>query len=285
MDRSEIFDKIAEVAADVLGVDVAEISEETTFDDLDANSLERLQLVTAIEDEFNLEIDDETLLNNKVLLRAALTHPSAVEGQPVSASYERLEFLGDSILGAVVARSLFESYPEFDEGKLTRLKVSLVSGATLSEVSHELGIDDIIIFGASETGTGARGLHSALENVYESLVGALYLDAGWDAAAEFIHRTLKPHLASERAEHPANPKSFLQECVQADGHEPPAYKLVGSEGPAHAPTFTAVVLIDGIRQGRGSGSSKKEAEGAAALEALDRMGYTTNGVILNKKHV
>ena len=175
--------------------------------------------------------------NNKVLLRAALTHPSAVEGQPVSASYERLEFLGDSILGAVVARSLFESYPEFDEGKLTRLKVSLVSGATLSEVSHELGIDDIIIFGASETGTGARGLHSALENVYESLVGALYLDAGWDVAADFIHRTLKPHLASERAEHPANPKSFLQECVQADGHEPPAYKLVGSEGPAHAPTL------------------------------------------------
>mgnify|MGYP000001827397 FL=1 len=116
-------------------------------------------------------------------------------------------------------------------------------------------------------------------------MGALYLDAGWDAAAEFIHRTLKPHLASERAEHPANPKSFLQECVQADGHEPPAYKLVGSEGPAHAPTFTAVVLIDGIRQGRGTGSSKKEAEGAAALEALDRMGYTTNGVILNKKHV
>ena len=158
-------------------------------------------------------------------------------------------------------------------------------GRTLSEVSHELGIDDIIIFGASETGTGARGLHSALENVYESLVGALYLDAGWDAAAEFIHRTLKPHLATERAEHPANPKSFLQECVQADGHEPPAYKLVGSEGPAHAPTFTAVVLIDGIRQGRGTGSSKKEAEGAAALEALDRMGYTTNGVILNKKPV
>lgn len=78
----------------------------------------------------------------------------------------------------MVARSLFESYPEFDEGKLTRLKVSLVSGDTLSEVSHELGIDDIIIFGASETGTGARGLHSALENVYESLVGALYLDAG-----------------------------------------------------------------------------------------------------------
>ena len=135
--------------------------------------------------------------NNKVLLRAALTHPSAVEGQPVSASYERLEFLGDSILGAVVARSLFESYPEFDEGKLTRLKVSLVSGATLSEVSYELGIDDIIIFGASETGTGARGLHSALENVYESLVGALYrMLAGMPRQSSFTVRLSRIWLPS-----------------------------------------------------------------------------------------
>lgn len=221
--------------------------------------------------------------SDKRLLRSALTHPSAVEGEPVSASYERLEFLGDSILGMIVALALFESYPDFDEGKLTRLKVSLVSGATLSEVSAELGVGDCIIFGASETGTGARGLHSALENVYESMLGALYLDAGYDATCDFVSRTLKPHLATERAEHPSNPKSFLQECVQADGHEPPQYKLVGSDGPAHAPTFTAVVLVDGVRQGRGSGSSKKEAEGAAALAALDALGYTTNGVILNKK--
>ena len=114
------------------------------------------------------------------LLRSAITHPSAVEGEPVSASYERLEFLGDSILGSIVALSLFKTYGAFDEGKLTRLKVSLVSGATLSEVGLELGIDKIIILGASEQGTGARGMHSALENVYEALVGALYLDGGWD---------------------------------------------------------------------------------------------------------
>ena len=221
---------------------------------------------------------------DKKLLRSAITHPSAVEGEPVSASYERLEFLGDSILGSVVALALFRSYPEFDEGKLTRLKVSLVSGMTLSDVGTELGIDKVIIFGPSETGTGARGLHSALENVYESLVGALYLDAGWDAAEDFIMRTLKPHLATARAAHPSNPKSYLQECVQSDHMEAPSYKLVGTEGPAHEPTFTAVALIDGIRQGRGSGSSKKEAEAAAALDALDRLGYTTNGVILQKKH-
>lgn len=221
--------------------------------------------------------------NDIDLLRSAITHPSAVEGEPVSASYERLEFLGDSILGSVVALALFKTYGEFDEGKLTRLKVSLVSGATLSEVGRELGIDQVIILGASEQGTGARGMHSALENVYEALVGALYLDGGWEAAEAFIMRTLKPHLATERAEHPSNPKSYLQECVQSNRMNPPEYKVVGEEGPAHQPTFTAVALVDGIRRGRGTGSSKKEAEAAAALDALDRMGYTTNGVILKKK--
>ena len=211
--------------------------------------------------------------NDKKLLRTALTHPSAVEGEPVGSSYERLEFLGDSILGSIVALALFRSYPDLDEGKLTRLKVSLVAGSTLSEVAHELGIDECIIFGASETGTGARGLHSALENVYESLVGALFLDGGREVAERFIMDTLKPHLATERAERPSNPKSYLQECVQGDRMEPPVYKLVDTSGPAHAPTFTAVVMVDGVRQGRGSGPSKKEAESAAAQDALARLGY------------
>ncbi len=116
-------------------------------------------------------------------------------------------------------------------------------------------------------------------------MGALYLDAGWDAAAEFIHRTLKPHLASERAEHPANPKSFLQECVRADGHEPPAYKL----GRLRGPRACAHLYRCGAHRRYSSRPRhwflQEEAEGAAALEALDRMGYTTNGVILNKKPV
>lgn len=215
--------------------------------------------------------------NNKVLLRAALTHPSAVEGQPVSASYERLEFLGDSILGAVVARSLFESYPEFDEGKLTRLKVSLVSGATLSEVSHELGIDDIIIFGASETGTGARGLHSALENVYESIVGALYLDAGYEVTHEFVQRTLGPHVSTDLAKKPISAKSRLQEVTQRDMRCGPEYKLIAEEGPAHTPTFTSVAMVEGRRIGRGQGHSKKSSESAAAADALVNLGYAKEG--------
>ena len=211
--------------------------------------------------------------HDRVLLRSAITHPSSVEGEPVWASYERLEFLGDSILGSVVALALYRSFPEYDEGKLTRLKVSLVSGATLASVGYELGIDRVIIFGPSETGTGARGMRSALENVYEALVGALYLDGGWDAAQDFILRTLKPHLAADLLELPENPKSYLQERVQGDHHEAPSYKIVDVSGPAHDPTFTAVAFVDGARQGKGTGSSKKEAESAAALDALRRLGY------------
>ena len=107
-------------------------------------------------------------------------------------SYERLEFLGDSILGAIVATIAFHQFPDLDEGGLTRIKVALVSGASLSEVAEKLGFADVIVFGSSETGTGRRGLHSALENVYEAVVAALFLDGGLDAAWAFVDRTLMP---------------------------------------------------------------------------------------------
>ena len=111
--------------------------------------------------------------DNKRLIEVALTHPSAAEGHAVADSYERLEFLGDSIVGAMVATDLYERFPQMNEGELTRLKISLVSGPMLSEVAGELGIGDLIVFGESEKGTGARGMRSALENVFESIVGAL----------------------------------------------------------------------------------------------------------------
>lgn len=207
------------------------------------------------------------------LIRSALTHPSAVENKPVSASYERLEFLGDSILGGLVALDLFEMFPELDEGGLSRLKISLVSGETLSKVADELGIGPLILLGDSERGTGARGMHSALENVYESLVGALYLDAGVEKTHEFIRRTLGPHMTPEIVRKPLSPKSRLQEVTQRDFHCGPEYKLVAEEGPAHEPTFTSVVLVNGKRVGRGKGSSKKESEAQAAENALEELGY------------
>ena len=214
---------------------------------------------------------------DKGLIQAALTHPSAVEGRPVSASYERLEFLGDSILGAIVATDLFERFPSMDEGQLTQLKISLVSGQMLSPVAEQLGIAPLILMGESERGTGARGMHSALENVYESIVGALYLDAGYEATHEFVQRTLGPHVSQDLAKKPISAKSRLQEVTQRDMHSAPEYKLVGEEGPAHTPTFTSVAMVDGRRLGRGSGSSKKSSESAAAADALVNLGYAQEG--------
>lgn len=205
------------------------------------------------------------------LIEAALTHPSAVEGKPVSASYERLEFLGDSILGAIVATDLFERFPGMDEGELTRLKISLVSGKMLSPVCEGLGIAPLILMGESEKGTGARGMHSALENVYEAVVGALYLDAGFEPTHAFVQKTLGPHMVPELAERPVSPKSRLQEITQRELRCAPEYKLEGESGPAHSPTFTSVVLVDGRRMGRGTGSSKKEAESEAAADAIKRL--------------
>ena len=130
---------------------------------------------------------------DKPLLGAAITHPSARDREKALYDYERLEFLGDSILGAITAIFLFKQYPDLDEGGLTRIKVSLVSGKSLSRVARDEGIADCIIFGESEAGTDKRGLSSALENVYESLVAALYLDGGMDAANAWVSRSLFIH--------------------------------------------------------------------------------------------
>ena len=211
------------------------------------------------------------------LIVSALTHPSAAEGMPVSASYERLEFLGDSILGAIVATDLFERFPDMDEGALTQAKISLVSGKMLSSVAQRLGVAELIVMGESEKGTGARGMHSALENVYEAIVGALYLDAGYTATHEFVLRTLGPEVSPELARKPISPKSRLQEVTQRELHCGPEYRLVSEEGPAHDPTFTSVVLVEGRRIGRGSGPSKKSSESAAAVDALVRLGYADEG--------
>lgn len=214
---------------------------------------------------------------DKELLQRALTHPSAVEGNRTMGSYERLEFLGDSVLGAIVATDIYERYPSMDEGELSQLKIALVSGKMLSNIADGLGIGPLIVMGDSEKGTGARGMHSALENVYESIVGALYLDAGYEATHEFVQRTLGPHVSQDLAKKPISAKSRLQEVTQRDMHSAPEYKLIGEEGPAHTPTFTSVAMVDGRRLGRGSGSSKKSSESAAAADALVNLGYAQEG--------
>lgn len=207
------------------------------------------------------KFDDETLLLH------AITHPSAVEGLPVRFSYERLEFLGDSILGSIVANEAFHRFGTIDEGGLTRIKVALVSGQCLSKVADGLGYSDIIIFGESERGTNGRGLHSALENVYESVLAAMYLDGGLELARQFVARTLFPLMNVELAKEPESPKSMLQEKLQGEGLSP-TYKLIQTQGPPHDRTFVTQVFAGVKALARGVGRSKKESETRAAREAL-----------------
>ena len=224
------------------------------------------QAIAAAESVIGYEFAD------KELLEAAITHPSAMNDMAsFRHNYERLEFLGDSILGAIVACDLFERFPKLEEGGLTRIKVSLVAGSTLSDAALAAGLDGVIVFGESETGTDRRGLHSALENVYEAVVAALYLDGGIEAARAWVFSTLMTKASEELAAEPENPKSTLQEYLQAH-QKRPEYEIVDTQGPAHDCTFTAHVLVEGVVMGRGTGRSKKEAEARAAHEALAAYG-------------
>jgi ribonuclease-3 len=215
-----------------------------------------------------------TFQDKDTLIRA-LTHPSAIEEDPIQGSYERLEFLGDSLLGAFVALAIFERFPDFDEGALTRIKVSLVSGGMLSKRAEELGFTDLIIFGSSEKGTGKRGLSSALENVFEALIAAIALDGGIDEARGWVMRTLGDYISRDIAAEPENPKSILQEILQVD-RITPTYELAETSGPPHERTFTCNVLSEGKVIGTGAGHSKKDAEAAAAAKALKRFRKADN---------
>lgn len=227
------------------------------------------------EQECSIRAAEEILqyrFKDHEILLAAITHPSATEGKPVKFSYERLEFLGDSILGAIVANEAFHAYPELDEGGLTRIKVALVSGSSLADVADKLGFADVIVFGSSERGTGRRGLHSALENVYEAVVAALFLDSGIEGAQAFVRRTLIPRMSQDMAREPENPKSALQEKLQEEGITP-TYKLVETQGPPHDRTFVSQVFAGMKALASGMGRTKKESESQAAKAALDMFNF------------
>ena len=208
---------------------------------------------------------------NRGLLQVALTHPSATKSVKGSSNYERLEFLGDSVLGFIMAEEVFSRFPDLEEGGLTRIKVSLVSGASLSKVAGDLGLAKAIILGDSEYGTRGRGMHSALENVYEAIVAALFIDGGLEAARAWVLATLGPMISHDLATEPESPKSSLQEYLQARKKKPD-YEIVEIVGPPHDRTFKAVAKVGDEVIGTGEGTTKKAAEAAAATEALKQLG-------------
>ena len=211
---------------------------------------------------------------NKALLKGAMYHSSYANehrGSDIQ-SNERLEFLGDAVLGLVVGEHLFRTHPDAPEGDLTRMRAALVCEESLHEVAQSLGLGQYLKLGRGEESGGGRRRPSILADATESVFAAVYLDGGMEAARSLIHRVLLDENREEAVERRRKDyKTVLQEMVQRKSNQVLRYELVGSAGPDHAKVFSACVKLNGQVIGLGTGHSKKEAEQAAARTALEQM--------------
>ena len=210
--------------------------------------------------------------NNPTLLEQALVHSSYVNENPGLASNERLEFLGDAVLGLVIAEKLYQDFPHSDEGELTRLRAALVRGGTLARVARTIKLGDYIYLGKGEEASGGRRKPANLAGALEAMIAAIFLDQGSTTIRDFILRLFNEELqrvASQEAR--VDYKSQLQELIQAREQPTPAYQLVEAVGPDHDRRFTVEVRVGDTVLGKGSGKSKKAAETEAARSALEQL--------------
>jgi len=201
------------------------------------------------------------------LLRTALTHPSYAAENVDAETYDRLEFLGDAVLGFIVADQVYREFSHASEGMLTRRKHHAVSRDALASAAEQIGLADLVLLGAGAHASGERQRASVLENTVEALIAALYLDGGLAVARGFVLRILQQRLQGHAAGAP-DVKGALQEWSQSSAKTLPAYRIVSAEGPPHHRRFTAEVLIGDTVQGTGEGPTKQAAEKAAAAAAL-----------------
>jgi ribonuclease-3 len=207
------------------------------------------------------------------LLAQALTHASYLNesgsGEP---SNERLEFLGDALLGMVIGHQLFRQYPQAGEGELTRMRAHLVRGSTLARVARRLGLGEFLVLGKGEEAAGGRDRERNLAGMLEALIGAVYTAHGYRSTRSFILRLLQPELRQLKRDGPyLDAKSSLQHLVQAKWHEPPEYVTVNEGISGQLRRFTVEVRVGGATLGRGEGASKREAQQEAARQALSRL--------------
>ncbi len=211
---------------------------------------------------------------DKRLLTLALTHSSYINesaGSPLDCN-ERLEFLGDAVLGMAIAADLYARFPQHQEGALTSLRSDVVQGETLARVARRLEIGRHLLMGTGEARSGGRDRASNLAAALEAIVGAVFLDQGCEAAYAFCIRAMRDEIdAACTGARPQNAKSALQEYVQSRQFDAPSYRIIAATGKPHAPTFTAEALVDGAVMGTGSGRSKSLAEQEAAKAALAAM--------------
>ncbi|MGE5141015.1 MAG: ribonuclease III [Rudaea sp.] len=219
----------------------------------------------------DLEASLGFVFQDKSLLQRALTHRSYLNENPNLPwlDNERLEFLGDSILGFVTAEYLYHHFPEMKEGDLTSLRAALVRGETLAEYAGQIGLGPHLLISRGEETAGGRSRRALLAGAFEAVVGAIYLDHGLDAASQFILRLVDaktPEIVQERLDR--NSKSLLQELSQGRLKLTPVYRMVQARGPDHAREFTVQVLLGERVYGEGQGRNKQAAEQEAARAAL-----------------
>lgn len=230
--------------------------------------------LSGLQDRIGIKFEDETRL------RAALTHPSfwgdfaIAEAERLARSYERLEFLGDSVIALTVCSHLFRFYPEDNQGVLSKAKAHLVSRRVLLEVARRLELGEYIRVGRGVEGSAGRDHKTFLVDCFESLVGAIYLDRGFEAAGDFVLRAMEPDLEEIRRTGIRDDKTTLQELVQKNYRCLPKYRVVSQAGPEHLKMFMVEVYVNGEICGSGNGHSKKEAEIAAARQALQKMNFS-----------
>ena len=211
------------------------------------------------------------------LLQEALTHPSALVAnrrgrsrKPVKRSYERLEFLGDRVLGLVVADLLWRRFEDEPEGDLTRRHTHLVRREALARVAEAIELGPHLVLSRAEAAAGAAGNPGILADACEALIAAIFVDGGFDAASSFVRRFWEP-LIEEMEEPPRDPKTTLQEWAQGRGLALPTYELVSTSGPDHSPLFTIAASVGGRDSATATASSKRLAEARAAASLLDRL--------------
>jgi ribonuclease-3 len=233
--------------------------------------------VVRLRDEFE-ELQERVgyRFRDRGLLEHALTHKSraAEDASGGVADNESLEFLGDAVLGLVVAEMLFRKYPHYDEGQKSKIKASVVSTQALARCAEQIQLGDHLLLGRGEEKTGGRFKQALLADGYEALIAALYLDGGLPAAAGFLERELAEAIESRAGEPVVGQdyKSALQERLQALGRPLPEYRVAAESGPDHRKEFTIAVVVGGDVLGTASGKAKKEAEQEAARLALERLG-------------
>ena len=213
---------------------------------------------------------------DKSLLDTALTHSSYANEhkQEKISSNERLEFLGDAILDAVISEKIFKDYAELPEGDMTRIRAGLVCEPSLSKKARELGLDGMLMMSRGERQTGGAGKDSVLCDVFEAVIGAIFLDGGYEAAKNYILPMFLEDIKDVRESfYLSDPKSFLQEELQKTSTDVIEYRTVAEDGPDHEKIFTVEARYRGEKIGGGVGKNKKEAAQAAALDAIKRLGF------------